>query len=207
MIPNDERLTTIDERQLRVGAVVLAAGPSKRMGQPKLLLTYKGVPLLRRAVDAALAAGCAEVVAVLGAHADQYRAVLDGTSARVLLNKFVAEGMSGSIQLGIEALGDDVNAAIIMLADQPFIDADILRRLIDTHRTSGKKIVACQYGKVRGAPVLFDRALFLELLLLTGDQGARTVMETYPGHVATVDIPTEAGEDIDTPEDVQRLNR
>lgn len=187
--------------------MVLAAGPSTRMGRPKLLLMYQGVPLLRRAVDAAVGAGCIDVIVVLGANADQYRSILNGTPARVVLNQHYAEGMAGSIQLGVEALGDEVDAAVIMLADQPFIDAEIIRRLIETYRTSGKRIVACQYGQVRGAPVLFDRALFLELLLITGDQGARTVMESYSGHVATVDIPVDAAGDIDAPEDLDRLNR
>ena len=141
------------------------------MGRPKLLLTHRGVPLLRRAVDAAAEAGCAYVVVVLGANADQYRPLLVGASARIVINEHYGEGMSGSIQLGIEALEDDVEAAVIMLADQPFIDAEIIRTLIETYRTSGKKIVVCQYGDVRGVPALFDRALFLELLLVTGDQG------------------------------------
>lgn len=205
-MPNDQRPTTNDQRQLGVGAVVLAAGPSTRMGRPKLLLTHKGVSLLRRAVDAAAAAGCADVVVVLGANADHYRPLLDGASARIVVNQYYGEGMSGSIQLGIEALGDDIDAAVIMLADQPFIDAEIIARLIETYRTSRKKIVACQYGDVRGVPALFDRALFLELLLVTGDQGARAVMETYPGHVAVVEIPTVAADDIDTPEDARRLD-
>jgi molybdenum cofactor cytidylyltransferase len=188
-----------------IAAVILAAGPSKRMGRPKLLLPHKGVPLLRRAVDAASTAGCAEVVVVLGADADQYRAILNSTPARILINPYFSDGMAGSIQVGIEALGDHIGAAIIMLGDQPFIDAAIIHRLIETYRSSGKKIVASQYGKVRGAPVLFDHALFLELLVLTGDQGARTVIETYPGHVAAVDIPAASAEDIDTPEDAERL--
>lgn len=174
------------------------------MGRPKLLLSYKGVPLLRRAVDAAVTAGCSETVVVLGASADQYRGVLDGTPARIVVNQDFANGMAGSIQVGIEALGDDVVAAVIMLADQPFIDADIIRSLIDTYRSSEKKIVVSRYGNVRGVPALFDRALFLELLVVTGDQGARTVIETYPDHVAAVDIPEASADDIDTPEDAER---
>ncbi|HET6780904.1 MAG TPA: nucleotidyltransferase family protein [bacterium] len=189
----------------RIGAVILAAGPSKRMGRPKLLLSYRGVPLLRRAVDAAVAAGCEDTVVVLGAEADQYRAALDGTPARILVNPHFAEGMSGSIQVGIEAMSDDVVAAVIILADQPFIDAGIIRSLIEKYQSSGKKIVASQYGDIRGVPALFDRALFLELLVVTGDLGARTVIETYPGHVATVEIPVSSAEDIDTPEDAERL--
>lgn len=201
----DERLSTIDDHPSRVAAVILAAGASSRMGRAKLALPHRGVPLLRRAVDAAAGGGCADIVVVLGADAEQYVPLLDGTPARVVRNPYYSEGMAGSIQLGVEALSEDVDAAIIMLADQPFIDADIVGRLIETYRTSGKKIVTCQYGLVRGAPTLFDRAMFLELLVVIGDQGARSVMDTYPGHVATVEIPLEAAQDVDTPDDMERL--
>lgn len=175
------------------------------MGRPKLALTHGGVPLLRRAVNVAVEGGCGQVVVVLGADAEEYAPLLEGTPARIVRNPRYAEGMGGSIQLGVEALDQDVEAAVIMLADQPFIDAAIVRRIIDTYQTSGKKIVACEYDGVRGVPVLFDRALFLELLLVTGDRGARAVMDTYPKHVAAVEIPSAAARDVDTPADVERL--
>ena len=188
-----------------VGAIILAAGESRRMGRPKLLLPYKGVPLLRRSVDAAVGGGCRDVVVVLGADRDRYEAQFAGTPARIAYNPDYVEGMSSSIRSGIEALSPDVQAAVIMLADQPFIDAEIIRRLIETYQTSGMRIVACQYGSVRGVPTLFDRALFLELLLLEGDQGARQVMETYPRHVTAIEIPPEAARDVDRPEDLPLL--
>lgn len=189
----------------RIAAIVLAAGASARMGRPKLLLTHRGVPLLRRAVDAALRAGCDDVVVVLGADREQYLPVLKGTPARIVHNPEFAQGMSTSIRAGIEALPEETGAAVILLSDQPFLDDGVIRRLIETYRMSGKKIVACAYGGVRGVPVLFDRALFLELLLLEGDQGARQVMATYPNHIAEVEIPLAAARDVDTPDDARRL--
>jgi molybdenum cofactor cytidylyltransferase len=188
-----------------VAAVILAAGASARMGQPKLLLIHHGVPLLGRAVDAAVRGGCDDVVVVLGADHERYGAALEGTPARIVHNPEFARGMSSSIRVGVEALREETRAAIIMLADQPFIDRDVIRRLIDTYRTSGVKIVTSAYGGVRGAPVLFDRALFLELLLLEGDQGARQVLATYPRHVTEVEIPVDAARDVDTPDDARRL--
>lgn len=189
----------------RIAAVILAAGASRRIGRPKLLLTYQGVPLLRRAVDAAAAAGCAQILVVLGADRYRYRPLLEGTPAREVYNKDYSEGMSSSLRAGIHAIAARSDAAIVMLADQPRIDAQILRRLIATYRASGRRIVASQYGPVTGAPTLFDRALFLELLLLEGDQGARAVVDTHPGEVAVVEIPPVAGADVDVPEDVVGL--
>ena len=189
----------------RVSAVVLAAGESRRFGRPKLLLPYRGVPLLRRAVDAAAEGGCRDVVVVLGADADSYTALLAGSGARLAVNPSYKEGMSSSIRRGVETLPPECTAVVIMLADQPRIDGGVIRALLETYATSGKRIVAARYGDVRGAPTLFDRALFLELLVLDGDQGARTVMETYPKEVAEVAIPTGAGADVDRPEDLEGL--
>lgn len=190
----------------RIAAVILAAGPSRRMGRPKLSLTYRGEPLIRRAVMAAAEAGCDEIIAVIGAHEGDYIPLLAGTPARVVRNPSYEMGMGTSIQIGIEALPEDVQAAVIMLADQAFVDAGIIRRLIETYRTAGVRIVTCEYGGVRGAPTLFDRALFLELLLLQADQGARAVVQTYPRHVATIEIPPEAAKDIDSPDDLPFLD-
>jgi molybdenum cofactor cytidylyltransferase len=188
-----------------VAAIILAAGASTRMGRPKLLLTHHGVPLVRRAVETAVGGGCTDVVVVLGADHEQYRPQLKGTPARLLDNPEFSHGMSSSIRVGIEALAEDTQAAIILLADQPFIDRGIIERLITTYVTSKAKIVACAYQGVRGAPVLFDRALFLELLLLEGDQGARHVLTIYPRNVTAIEISPTAATDIDTPEDARRL--
>ncbi len=175
------------------------------MGHPKLLLADRGVPLLRRAVDAAVGGGCDEVLVVLGGHDDRYTPILAGTPARIVHNPAYTEGLSSSIRVGIEALSEEIEAAVLLLADQPFVDAALVRRLIETYRSSGKRIVTCHYRAVRGVPALFDRALFLELLLLEGDRGARAVVDAYPTHVATVEIPAEVAEDVDTPADAKRL--
>jgi molybdenum cofactor cytidylyltransferase len=188
-----------------VAAVVLAAGASRRMGRPKLLLTHQGRPLLRRAVEAAADGGCDPVVVVLGADAEHYRPLLEGTPALIVHNPEYEYGMSTSIRAGIEALPEDTRAAVILLADQPFIDGEIVRRLVETYRATGGKIVACRYGEVVGVPTLFDRAVFLDLLVLDGDQGARQVVQAYPRRVVTVEIPPEAARDVDTPQDAAVL--
>jgi molybdenum cofactor cytidylyltransferase len=191
----------------RVGAIILAAGESSRFGRPKLLIAYRGIPLIRRAVEAAVEGGCSDVVVVLGAEAGAYAPLLADSGAHIALNPLYKEGMSSSIRCGVEALPPECTAAVVMLADQPRIDGRIIRNLLQTHATSGKRIVAARYGDVRGAPVLFDRALFLDLLVLDGDRGARAVIETYPKEVADVTIPSGAEADVDRPEDLERLQR
>jgi molybdenum cofactor cytidylyltransferase len=188
-----------------VGAVVLGAGESRRFGRPKLTLPYRGVPLIRRAVDAAAEGGCTDIVAVLGAAAEVHKPLLAGSAARIILNPHYKEGMSSSIRAGIEALGPECTAAVILLADQPRIDGGTIRALLEAYRTSGRRIVAARYGEVRGAPVLFDRALFLHLLVLDGDHGARTVIEAYPQEVVEVVIPAAAAVDVDVPDDLERV--
>jgi molybdenum cofactor cytidylyltransferase len=185
--------------------VILAAGASRRLGQPKLLLPYQGTPLLRRAVTAAEGGGCVAVLVVLGADRERYRPLLRDTAARVVVNPDHAEGMSTSIRAGILALPAACDAALILLADQPRIDAAIVRRLIAAYERTGRPIIAARYGSVLGAPALFDRSLFLELLLLEGDQGARQVIETHAADVAEVTIPAEAALDVDRPEDLRGL--
>lgn len=163
------------------------------------------MPLLRRAIEAAVGGGSADILVVLGADQRRYRPLLDGTSARAIDNPDHEQGMSSSIRAGIRALARRADAALILLADQPRIDADIVHRMIDAYARTGKRIIACRYGPVVGAPTLFDRSLFMELLLLEGDQGARHVIETHPADVSTVEIPPQAALDIDLPEDAAGL--
>jgi molybdenum cofactor cytidylyltransferase len=185
--------------------VVLAAGESRRFGRPKLALRFEGVPLLRRAVDAAAGGGCTDIVVVLGAAAEAYEPLLAGSPARIVINPHYKEGMSTSIRAGIEALRPECAAAVILLADQPRIDGTVIQALLGTYRSSGRRIVTARYGEVRGAPVLFDRALFLHLLVLDGDHGARTVVEMYPQEVAEVAIPWAAAVDVDVSDDLERI--
>ena len=158
-----------------VGAIVLAAGSSTRMGAPKQALRFRGQSLLRRAVLNALAAGCRPVIVVTGAHAEQSRAELEGLDAREAENPQWESGMGSSIRAGIAALlaaDADSTAAILMLCDQPFVTSNFLQKLISERRATGRPIVAAQYGGSFGAPALFDRELFAELARLEDATGA-----------------------------------
>lgn len=187
-----------------VSALVLAAGPSRRMGTPKLALPVDGTPMLRRVVDAAAHSRCRETVVVLGAHQEVYRLLLEGTPGRVVENPEYEHGMSTSIRAGVAALSSESEAVVILLADQPRVTAEVINRLIDTYLQEGKRIVASAYRGAVGVPVLFDAALYLELLTLEGDAGARSVIETYPQHGVAVALE-DGWQDVDTPEDLGRL--
>ncbi len=189
-----------------IGIVVLAAGGSTRMGEPKQLLRYEGMTLLGRAVSVALGSRCRPVVVVLGAGADGARAEVD-PRARVVVNEAWAEGMGSSIRCGVAALGEAA-AAVVTLCDQPFVTSELIDRLVEAHLDGGALVVASEYDaageRTRGVPALFDRALFPELLALSGAQGAKRVVERHASDLVTVPAP-EAAFDVDTPDDYGRI--
>ncbi|MGH2373818.1 MAG: nucleotidyltransferase family protein [bacterium] len=185
-----------------ISAVVLAAGSSTRMARPKLALPVGGLPMIRRVAEAALASRCGEVVMVLGAHAGVYRPLLDGLPLRIVQNPDPQEGMGSSIRIGVEAVSSDAQGLVLLLGDQPFVTAGVIDRLIDTASTDGRRIVASAYAGTVGPPAYFHRALFLELLTLEGDRGARSVIEAYPKEGVALPLADADAADIDTPSDL-----
>lgn len=195
-----------------VGIIVLAAGASSRMGEPKGLLAFEGETLIKRAVRAALGTGCRPVIVVLGSNASALHDEIAETDALVLFNRNWFEGMSSSIRCGIETLEgcaqDKPEAVILTLCDQPFVTSACLRRLIDSYRASGAALVASEYEaageKTFGVPALFSRALFSELMSLSGAEGAKRVIMRHRQEAAVVALP-EAAFDVDTPDDYLAL--
>lgn len=193
-----------EDRRVRVGIVVLAAGEGSRMGSPKQLLDFGGKPLLRHAVDEALAAGCGPVAVVLGANADRIAPVLPPGAVTVLTNPRWPEGMGTSIHTGIQAMeAAGVDAAILTLGDQPLLTSTVFGRLTDLFRQSGKPIVTATYAGTVGVPVLFARAYFPLLMALEPNQGCKGVILKNRSESLGMDCP-EAEADLDTPEEYQR---
>jgi len=188
---------------IHFGAVILAAGASTRMGEPKQLLPLEGRPLLVRAVEAALASPAWPVVVVVGAHADKIRPVLARHPVLVAENPAWAEGMASSLRAGIDTLRQfsrSLDAALIALCDQPAFSAEAIAHLVAAQRTTGRSIVAARYAERLGAPALFLREHFAALAALTGEEGARTLLQQHADRVAAVDLP-ELAIDLDTPGD------
>ncbi len=192
-----------------VGAVILAAGASTRLGRPKQLLMVGGQTLLRRVVNAALASACAPVVVVLGAHAARIAPEVAGTGVIVAENPDWAAGMASSIRVGLAALtanapASDLDAALFLVCDQPHVSSPLLNALIERYETTAAPIAACAYGGGLGVPALFARELFGELASLSGAEGARAVIMRHAPTVARVDF-SEGALDIDTDADYRRL--
>jgi molybdenum cofactor cytidylyltransferase len=197
----------IDSNVERVGAVVLAAGVSSRMGSPKQTLQYRGESLLRRAALAALGAGCRPVIVVTGANAELSRRELEGLDVQEVLNPLWESGMASSVRAGVEGLlsaDADADAAVLLLCDQPHVTAEVISGLMAAHRSTGSTVVASTYGGSFGVPALFSRELFDELARLEGAAGAKQVIKRHAAEAHFLPFP--GGEvDVDTPDDFSRL--
>jgi molybdenum cofactor cytidylyltransferase len=204
--------TSVSEQRrepLRVGAVILAAGASVRMGTPKQLLEIAGKPLLIHAVEAALASPSWPVVVVLGAHGEKIRPALARLPVLITENPAWSEGMAASIRAGVTTLQQfsrRLDAALIALCDQPGFSARVINELIAAQRATTRSIVAARYAGRNGAPALFLREHFHTLTHLTGEEGARALLNDEPARVASVELPALAL-DLDTPADVAALQK
>ena len=188
-----------------IAGIVLAAGLSLRMGRPKLLLDWGGKPVVRRAVERVKAGGVDEIVIVLGHEGQAIREALKGLPVRFVENPEPEAGQASSIACGVAVLGPAVSAALIALGDQPALPPEVIPRLLQTFRETAKAIVAPLYRGVQGNPVLFAATVFPELRTLTGDRGARSVVEKDPPRVALVSFDLPMPADLDTFEDYERL--
>jgi molybdenum cofactor cytidylyltransferase len=195
-----------------IGIIVLAAGASSRMGQPKQLLHHEGETLLNRAIRVGLEAQCGPVIVVLGSDAETLQEAIAASRARIVVNQAWAEGMSSSIRCGLRELvaaaGDKTDAAIFMLCDQPLITSVIVRRLVDAYDSRRALLVASEYEaggeKTRGVPALFSRTLFPELMELRGVEGAKRVIARHAAEATVIAVP-EAAFDVDTADDYRAL--
>jgi molybdenum cofactor cytidylyltransferase len=186
-----------------ITALVLAAGPSSRMGGAHKLLEELGdKPVLRWAVDAALASAARDVSVVVGHHAEHVRAVLP-EGVRSVSNTDHSAGLSSSLRVGVRALADEVDGVLVMLGDMPFVSAALCDALIATFE-AGRVCVPVTAGR-RGHPVLWTRDFFDEIAELEGDRGARSVMERHVGAVTEISVDDDGIlVDIDDPHDLEQ---
>lgn len=192
----------------QIGAVLLAAGLSRRMGQNKLLCTFDGQPLVRHSANALLKAGLTKIIVVTGHEADLVREALNGLPLRFVGNPDFASGLASSLVCGISALEQEsVSAALIALGDMPLVAPDDVRRLIAAYEPeAGRLICVPSVGGKQGNPVLWSSQLFDELKKLTGDKGAKSLIAAHSDDVFEVAFEGSGIlTDVDTPEALARL--
>lgn len=187
--------------------LVIAAGQSKRLGRPKQLLTFDGEFLINRLLHRIEAAGPSPIILVLGANSELIQEKLDSSTAEVVLNTNWQTGMAGSINTGVKYIQQqhpNADGIMIVVCDQPFLETTHINALLELQLQTERSIVASYYAGIAGTPVLFHAIYFEALLKLTGDNGAKKIVQEYPDEVARL-LFEEAAIDIDTEEDYQKL--
>jgi molybdenum cofactor cytidylyltransferase len=190
-----------------IGALILAAGGSLRLGEPKQFLVYRGKSLLRRAADAAEGAGCLPIVVVAGRDRARVSEEIGGSRIQVVENPDWQRGVGVSIRVGMKALLEEapsLGAVVIMVCDQPFAGPEEIAALALRYGEQPGRIVASRYKGTLGVPAVFDRFYFPELQNLSDEQGAKPLFALHREALIPVPFP-EGGIDIDTPEDYQIL--
>jgi molybdenum cofactor cytidylyltransferase len=200
------------ETNWRVGAIILAAGKSTRMGEAKQLLRLGDGTVLGQTIENVRRSRLEEIVLVLGSSAEAIRRQLPISllkGLKVVINPAYAQGMASSLRAGLSALDAQIDAALIVLADQPFVRAETLNQiaqLAHQHRSSRAQIVIPSYQGVRGNPVLLDRSVFAEVMALQGDVGCRAIFGSHTERTLNLEVKDEGILlDIDNHEDYERL--
>ena len=187
-----------------VAGLVLAAGGSRRLGQPKQLLPYGGATLLDHVLDAARACGFDQLVVAIGGSSEQVRREVDLSGTTVVDNPDYGSGCSSSIAAGVGAVDPRAEALVLMLGDQPGVTPETVSALI-AGRGDGTPIAVCRYDDGRGHPLTFGRAMFGELGELHGDKAVWKLMDRLGDDVVEVRIPGPVPTDVDTREDYEAI--
>jgi molybdenum cofactor cytidylyltransferase len=189
-----------------IGAVILAAGRSRRMGRPKLLLPWRGQPLITHVVDQVLRSPVDQAVVVVGPDERRIPAALAGRAVSYAVNPRPEREMLGSVRCGLRALSPAWVAALIVLGDQPGITAEVLAQLVGAFQTRPLGILVPVHGGRRGHPLLVTRRYRDEILSRYDEVGLRGLLEAHADDVAEVQVAVPGVlVDIDTPEDYRRL--
>ena len=190
-----------------IAAVVLAAGMSTRMGRPKQTMPLEGEPMLGRVLEVLRQTRVDQTVVVLGPRAGQVQKQVKMTKEKVVINPDPLKGMSESLKLGIRSVEGKADAVLVVLADQPFLMAKTVDRMIEAYHESHALVVVPVYHRQRGNPVLFDRSLYPQIMKIEGDVGAKAVVEENEDKMVAVEVDDEGVlTDLDTPLDYERAN-
>jgi molybdenum cofactor cytidylyltransferase len=191
----------------KTGIIILAAGNSSRLGQPKQLLPFKNTTLLKNTIAEALLVSNSTIIVVTGSNHELIEKELQNSKLKITFNPNWELGMSSSIVAGLNELKllyPDIKNTILTVCDQPFVTSSVFENLINEYNKTNKGIIASSYAETLGTPVLFDQKYFNDLLQLEGQEGAKKIINKFLDN--TVSIPFEKGNiDIDTEEDYNKL--
>lgn len=192
---------------MKTGVLILAAGSSSRLGNPKQLLEFQEETLLSKTIKSAVKAISGPVLVVLGSQFDLIKSTLKIDGIRWIENQNWESGMASSLYEGLTFLEEnyDPDQVLVLLSDQPFVSPELIHQLITEKENSTKGIAACSYADTIGVPAIIEKKYFSELLNLKGDQGAKKVIKHHLDDL--VQIPFEMGKiDIDTQADWENFN-
>jgi molybdenum cofactor cytidylyltransferase len=189
-----------------VHVLVLAAGASTRLGQPKQLVRINGRPALHIALSNAVAVAGNAVTVVIGANANDLTYLLAHSPASSIVNRQWEEGIASSLRCGLAVVPASADAVMVVLGDQVCVTGDDLKRLVAAWNTQENNIAAATYDRHVGVPAIFPRWCFSDLAGLRGDEGARKILLRNPDRVTRVPM-SNAGFDLDTPEDLAALTK
>jgi len=201
---------TIQDKPVVVYGLLLAAGASRRLGQPKQLVKYKGNYLINHAIEAMVGSELNDLIVVLGSQFNIINPVII-SDVNVLNNKNWEIGMASSISIGVQYLNNNIEGVLVSLVDQYMLTSELIDLLIKKYRINPNKLIASKYGNgVYGPPAIFPNRLFNDLKSLEGDRGAGKIIQNellnHPEQLIIVDF--EKGHlDIDTPEDLLNLSK
>ncbi|MGH8066946.1 MAG: nucleotidyltransferase family protein [Candidatus Entotheonellia bacterium] len=189
-----------------LAGIVLAAGESRRMGQPKQLLPFGERTILELVVDTILTAGVGEVIVVLGHLAQRVRAVLGDRPVRAVINEAYRQGMLSSVKCGVRAIGTGYDAVLFALGDQPHIACAVVSEVIGAYRTGNAGIVIPCYGGKKGHPIIINLQRYRDAIVnLPENVGLNALMQEHAKDVRLIDVTTDdIIRDIDVPDDYTR---
>ncbi len=190
-----------------MGVVILAAGSSSRLGEPKQLIKFKNKPLLQNIIDHSQVLPFGSKVLILGAYQEEIKKNINAGEFRVIINEEWKEGIASSIRKGVTKSLEytpNLENILFLLSDQPFVTGELIQELVDTHKKNDKVITGCSYNDTIGVPAIFNKDMFQELCTLKGDRGARVLIKKYSDNVAVVSFD-RGSVDVDEPNDYRKL--
>ncbi|MGQ4833021.1 MAG: nucleotidyltransferase family protein [Candidatus Asgardarchaeia archaeon] len=191
-----------------ISAIILAAGKSERMGQPKLILPLNGKTVIEKVVEEVKESNVEEILVVLGHNYEKIIPYLEKEKVSFTINFFYEYGMTSSFKVGLSKVSNFAEAAILILGDQPLITSEVINEIINVYRHTSALIVSPRVGRKKAHPVLFDKKTFADILNMPQDGIIRDIVHKYAlQHVTFNWSEEEILFDMDTPKDYEKIRK